>query len=80
MKFETFQLVPNCFSDCETDMQECENDDQGAMVYFEDLKEAIFLVAEIKAYAIRMEWLSEGGEISEDAPGWVSLMMNLTNK
>ncbi len=77
MKFETFQLVPNCFSDCGTDMEECENDDQGAMVYFEDLKEIIFCMEEIKAYAIQMEWLSEGGEISEDAPGWVSLMMNL---
>ena len=77
MNFKTFQLVPKCFSDCETDMEECTNDDQGAMVYFEDLKEVIFLVEEIKAYAVQMDWLSESGEISEDAPGWVSLMIYL---
>ncbi len=77
MKFNTFCLVPDCWNDCATDMQECENDTQGAMVYLEDLKEMLFLMAELKAHAIDLDWLSESGEISEDAPGWVSLMINL---
>lgn len=41
------------------------------------LKESLFCLEEIKAYAIQMGWLAENGEISDDAPGWVSLMVHL---
>lgn len=80
MKFETYYLERNCFSDCKTDMQECENDVQGAMVYFEDLRKVISCMDEVKAYAIQMDWFSKSGEVNEDTPGWVSLMANLNEQ
>lgn len=75
LKFETFSNHTECFSDCHVITEKCPNDEQDSMVFFEDLREVIFCMKEIKAYAIQMEWLAENGEISDDAPGWVSLMM-----
>jgi hypothetical protein len=74
MKIQRYEIMGNCYSDCEN--QEPIALDEGDLVCVADLQEIVGCLQEIRAYAISMEWLSESGEIEEDAPGWVSLLVH----
>lgn len=77
MKLQQFNMgqgPDGCLSDCPMEMEPCKD---GGWIHIDDIKELFFFLGEARAFAIQMEWLSDGGELSDDAPGWVSLLIHL---